>query len=160
MGRTLDLSRQDTEEAAIVVPGLELMLTAWVKLGPMTKIGDTPVGVRRMIPIVGGHFEGPKLRGTVVPGGMDWPFKRADRVTVIEADYALLTHDGVLMRIRNVGLGVPPEMCDGRTYIRTIPRIEAPEGPYAWLNTAVMVGTLNAPGGADDEVVIRFFELT
>ena len=142
----------------MVVPELEFVLTAHVKLAPRVKLGDAPFGVRRLIPILGGTFEGPRLKGTVVPGA-DWPLKRADGITVVEASYALLTDDGVLLRVQNDGLGVPPELCVGRTYVRTIPRIEAPEGPYAWLNRAVMVGTLNAPGGEDDEVVIRFFEL-
>lgn len=150
---------QDAIAQDVILPGLELLLTAHVKLGPIQKVGDTPQGVLRMIPILGGTFEGPRVRGRVVPGGVDWPVKRPDRVTVIEAGYALQTDDGVLIRVRNEGLGVPPENCQGRTYVRTVPRVEAPEGPYGWLNQLVLLGTLNAPGGAEDEVVIRFFEV-
>jgi hypothetical protein len=149
----------DEPGAEVVIPRLELLLTANVKLGPIQKVGDTPSGVLRMIPILGGTFHGPRLHGEVVAGGADWPVKRDDRVTVIRADYALRTHDGVLIRVLNVGLGVPPSLCTGRTYVRTNPRMEAPVGAYNWINHAVLLGTLNAPGGAEDEVVIRFFEV-
>jgi hypothetical protein len=149
----------DPTGSDVILPRLELLLTAHVKLGPIQKVGDIPQGVLRMIPILGGAFEGPRLRGKIVPGGVDWPIKRPDRITVIEAGYALQTDDGVLIRVRNEGLGVPPEDCRGRTYIRTVPRLEAPAGAYGWLNQVVLLGTLNAPGGADDEVVIRFFEV-
>ena len=147
-------------EAGVVLPRLELLMTAHVKLGPVQKVGDTPAGVLRMIAILGGTFEGPRLRGEVVPGGMDWPIKRPDGVTFIDASYGLRTHDGVLIRVQNHGLGVPPDQCEGRTYVRTVPKLDAPAGPYAWINQLILVGTLNAPGGADDEVVIRFFEVT
>jgi len=146
-------------DTGIILPRVELLLTAHIKLGPVEKVGDTPAGVLRMIAILGGTFEGPRLRGKIVPGGTDWPIKRPDGVTFIDASYGLRTDDGVLIRVRNHGLGVPPDQCEGRTYIRTTPKLVAPAGPYAWINQLVLVGTLNAPGGAPDEVVIRFFDV-
>ena len=35
-------------------------------------IGQLPQGARIVAPIDGGEFEGPLLRGAVLPGGADW----------------------------------------------------------------------------------------
>ena len=39
-------------------------------------IGTTPRGTRRFYPAIGGSFEGPRLRGEVLPDGGDWPLLR------------------------------------------------------------------------------------
>ena len=40
-----------------------------VEPGKGFEAGDTAKGLRRMIPITGGTFEGPNIKGTVIPGG-------------------------------------------------------------------------------------------
>ena len=35
-------------------------------------LGASKHGRRRIVPITGGTFEGPNIRGEVVPGGEDW----------------------------------------------------------------------------------------
>jgi Protein of unknown function (DUF3237) len=40
-------------------------------LGDIQKLGDTPYGERRIINILGGTVEGPKLNGKILPGGAD-----------------------------------------------------------------------------------------
>ena len=47
-------------------------------LSPDLIPGKTPYGSRNMIPITGGTFEGPGIRGIIVPGGWDWQLVRAD----------------------------------------------------------------------------------
>ena len=42
-------------------------------------LGDVGKGGRRIVPIVGGDFSGPKMRGKVLPGGADWQVIRARR---------------------------------------------------------------------------------
>ena len=39
-------------------------------------LGQTPYGIRRIAEVSGGVFEGPKLRGTVLPAGGDWIITR------------------------------------------------------------------------------------
>ena len=39
-------------------------------------LGKTPYGIRRIAEVSGGVFEGPKLRGTVLPAGGDWIITR------------------------------------------------------------------------------------
>jgi hypothetical protein len=41
----------------------------YVKLAEPIDFGNTFNGDRRLIPIVGGHFEGPKFKGEILPGG-------------------------------------------------------------------------------------------
>ncbi len=52
--------------------GLEFLACVEVELGPMTDLGDTGQGNRRVIPIIGGKFSGPRFNGRVPPGGADW----------------------------------------------------------------------------------------
>jgi hypothetical protein len=42
-------------------------------------------GLRRILNILGGTFEGPKLKEELVPGGADWQLSRQDGFTDIEA---------------------------------------------------------------------------
>jgi Protein of unknown function (DUF3237) len=45
-----------------------LLMTLHVSVAPPLNIAAVPHGIRRTVPVSGGHFEGPRLRGTVVPG--------------------------------------------------------------------------------------------
>ena len=36
------------------------------------------LGARRIVPVTGGTFEGPKLKGTALSGGGDWILRRPD----------------------------------------------------------------------------------
>jgi hypothetical protein len=49
-------------------------------LAGIQKLGQTPYGERRIINILGGTVEGPKLKGKILPGGADWQIVRADGV--------------------------------------------------------------------------------
>ncbi|MBL8549434.1 MAG: DUF3237 family protein [Hyphomonadaceae bacterium] len=123
------------EEAALRIA---FVFEAVVTLGPAEEIGQTPYGRRVRIPITGGAFSGPRIRGLVVPGAMDWQLVRPDGYTMIEASYMLRADDGALIHIQNKGLL-------GKGYVRTTPVFEAPNGPHAWLNEAVFTGTIGAP---------------
>jgi hypothetical protein len=61
-----------------MTPELELAMTLRVEIAGSLDIGEVGAGLRRVIPITGGSFEGPAIRGVVLPGGADWPrFGRA-----------------------------------------------------------------------------------
>ncbi len=47
-------------------------------------LGETPLGHRRIVRVTGGSFEGPKLRGTVLPRGGDWLVERRDGVRALD----------------------------------------------------------------------------
>ncbi len=141
-------------------PGVEFVYEAIADLSPALTLGQTPYGLRRQVPILGGTFAGPRIRGTIVAGGVDWQLVRTDGFTAIEAIYTIQTHDGVLIHVRNHGViralnKAPPER-----YGRTIPEFEAPNGPYGWLNEAVFVGTLDSHPGPTPQVKIGIFRVT
>jgi hypothetical protein len=143
-------------------PGLAFVYEAIVTLEPVMEVGPTPLGTRRRIPITGGHFAGPLIRGTVLAGGADWQLQRSDDWTVIEADYMMRADDGALIRVRNIGLTNSRVVGASDRYLRTVPSFEAPDGPHVWLNQAIFVGTLGPPpdDAPEPSVRIRVYRLT
>lgn len=123
----------------------ELAFEALVSIGPPLDMGQTATGKRRVIPITGGTFEGPRISGEVIAGGADWQTQRADGCTVVDAIYALKATDGTVIAVRNLGLVAPVE--DAAPYVRTAPSFDAPRGAHDWLNRNVFVGTIGRVEG-------------
>ncbi|NBQ62071.1 MAG: DUF3237 domain-containing protein [Proteobacteria bacterium] len=148
-------------------PGLTFAFEARVDVGTPVTIGETPAGTRRIVPILGGSFEGPHLRG-IVHAGADWQVLRRDGVSDIEARYLLETDAGALVTVVNRGLrhapsGVMVRLNAGEAvdpslvYFRTVATFETAEPALAWLTRSVVVGT-----GARHpaQVVIQFWTVT
>ena len=136
-------------------PGLELLYRSVVTLGPAIEVGETGRGMRRIIPITGGTFEGPQMKGEILPMGWDWQLDRADGCTEIIADYFLRTDDGVVINVVNSGAlcrpgedGTPPPP------VRTNPVFEAPLGKYEWLSKGGYIGTLGFDPTLDEPAVV------
>src|SRR5439155_24737397 len=127
---------------------------------PAQKLGAVPHGTRRIAPITGGTFEGPRLRGKILPGGGDWLLLRPDGVLELDLRITLETDDHALIYMTFQGLRHGPadaiaalgrgEVVDpARYYFRTLPRFETSTETYAFLNRIVSVGVGEArPGGA------------
>src|SRR2546428_10097702 len=81
-----------------------LLMTLHVIIEGAQKIGAVPHGTRVTAPISGGRFEGPRLRGRVVPGGGDWTLLRTDGVLELDLRLTLETDDGALIRMTSFGL--------------------------------------------------------
>lgn len=121
-------------------------------------LGPTPLGHRRIVRVTGGSFSGPKLRGTVLPGGGDWLVERRDGTRVLDVRITLKTHDGDLIYAHYPGLfhGSPAvmdrlardDMVDASEYyFRTAPLFETASPMYDWLNRVLAVGIgRRAPG--------------
>ncbi len=133
-------------------PQLELVFELNGVLDPTIVIGETPHGLRRMVPITGGTFEGANIRGTVLAGGADWQVVRGDGVAELQALYLLQTEDGVRIQVENRGLRHGPESVMKRLaagepvdpseyYFRAVPRISAPAGKYEGLNRSLFLCT-------------------
>ncbi|SOD80593.1 DUF3237 domain-containing protein [Spirosoma fluviale] len=133
-------------------PGLSFVGQLNVKIGPAYVVGETPHGLRRIIPILGGTVEGPGLKGEILPGGSDWQVVRKDGVAELEAHYQFKTDDGVIIYIKNVGLRVATpdiaarigrgeQVSPNEYYFRAIPKFEAPAGKYDWMNNAIFICT-------------------
>lgn len=125
----------------------ELMWKANVKIGTMINVGESKRGTRRVIPITGGTFSGPKIKGEVLPGGEDWQLVRPDGDTELYARYLMKTDDGTVLQILNKALiHVPAQGEEGGFYVKSVIDIEAPlESSYDYLNHAIFLGTLEMP---------------
>ena len=124
-------------------PTLEYVMQLRVTLGQTYSVGETPHGRRVVIPITGGTFVGPRLKGTILNGGADYQLVSTDgRRTELEAIYSIQTHDGTYIHVRNKGIISNGTDGEGKPtfYFKAAPQFEAPhDSPYAWLNDAIYV---------------------
>ena len=123
-------------------PKLEFALQLKVTLGEVFSIENMQHGRRTVIPITGGTFEGPGIKGTIINGGADYQLANADGRTELEAIYCIKTDDGVYIHVRNRGIIYGGKDADGNPsfYFRAAPQFEAPaDGKYGWLNNALFV---------------------
>ena len=124
-------------------PQLEFALQLKVTLGETYSCGETQHGQRIVIPITGGTFEGPNIRGTIVNGGADYQLaNKAQNRTELEAIYSIKTDDGVYIHVRNRGIIYDGKDVNGNPsfYFKAAPQFEAPaDSRYAWLNNALFV---------------------
>src|SRR3954466_8771020 len=81
-----------------------LLMMLQVVVAPLQKLGAVPHGTRVIAPITSGHFEGPRLRGKVLPGGGDWTLLRGDGVLELDLRVTLETDDGPLIYMASFGL--------------------------------------------------------
>lgn len=113
-------------------PELEHVLDLKVTLGQAFNVGQTAQGNRFVIPITGGTFEGPRIKGEVLSGGADYQLQHKGR-TDLEAIYCIRTDDGVTIHIRNKGIITG-------NYFYCSPTFEAPlDSKYAWINDGIYV---------------------
>jgi hypothetical protein len=140
----------------MIAPSLTHVLTASVDIGPIVRMGSGPGGERRLVPILGGYFEGSRLRGRVLPGA-DRQLLADSESKTMDAVYELETHDGTLLTVRNrvkVNLKADPRVPP----VSSI-EITAPYGEYAWLNHAILVGRLMPPTAAQPMVRVMMYEV-
>jgi hypothetical protein len=91
-------------DASVVVPALVPMTRITVEVAGVASLGAAPQGERRFVPLLGGVVQGPELNGTVVQGGVDWQWARADGVLEIAAHYVICATDGSLIEVKSDGL--------------------------------------------------------
>ena len=122
-------------------------------LAPAVVLGETPTGRRQAIPITGGTFSGPGIKGRILPGGADYQLVRSDGAVEVDAGYFIQTDDGVTIHVHNVGV-ITPAPGGGLGYAWAAPRFDAPKGRYDWLNKAVFVSRIG-PAGDKDHPAVR-----
>ena len=149
------------------LPELEFAFEAIAEIGKPQDLGVTPHGRRRIIPVLGGRFEGPAIRGRILPGGADWQILRADGTAELDARYTLETEDGALIYVSNQGMrrGSPAvlarlnagEVVDPCSYyFRTVAQFETGAAGYQWLTEAIFVASAER---YPEKVVVRFWKL-
>lgn len=120
-------------------------------VAPPLVVGEVPAGTRRIVQITGGTFEGPGLRGKVVPGGADWQIIHADGFSELDTRYTLETETGKTIYVQNAGIrhaapDVMKQLLAGQpvdpalVYFRTVPTFETAAPELQWLTRAIFVG--------------------
>lgn len=119
---------------------------------PLTMVGDTPNGNRRIARVTGGECTGERINGKVHDGGGDWLLMRPDGVLTLDVRLTLETSDGALIFMTYRGLRHGPDEVMDRLnsgqpvepseyYFRITPCFETGDDRYSWLNKLVAVGT-------------------
>jgi hypothetical protein len=150
-----------------VAPVLTHVADLFVDLGPVIDFGDTLRGRRRIIPIIGGAVDGPRLKGRILDLGADWQVIGADGLCDIDTRYGLQTNDGAFIDIRNRGiraaspavverLAAGEEVDPSEYYFRTSPRFFTTDPRYDWMNSKAFVGVGQRLAA---QVVMRVFEV-
>jgi hypothetical protein len=129
----------------------KFLFTATFGVAKMHDIGQTPFGLRNIDMLGAGEFQGPRLKGEVLAGGMDQKIFRADGAMNPNVRLVLRADDGALIYMHYTGVryGTPEVMqriADGETvdpseyYLRNTPYFETASAIYDWLNRIVAVG--------------------
>lgn len=151
-----------------VTPSLIHVFSVEAGVAAPIEVGDTPLGARRLIPILGGRVFGPRLSGRLLEGGVDYQTIRADGLADIHARYVIETDTGARVYVENTGIrhGPPEAMARLRRgepvdpatiYFRTVPRFETAAAELDWLQRAIFVC---AGARFPDRVELRIFEVT
>ena len=133
-------------------PQLEFLMNLAVDVGEVVSMGEGPFGERRIIAILGGTFEGPTVRGEVLPGGADWQIVRRDGVLDLDARYALKEKSGGVIRVTSQGYRHGPpdvlaalargdEVDPAKYFFRTVMRFETGAAGLEWLNRTIALAT-------------------
>ena len=157
-------------------PRLEFAMEVRIKFPRVQAIPNLPTGgMRSAVYVESGTFEGPKVRGKVVPGsGGDYAYFRPDDVAVFDARYMLEEEDGSLILLNNRGFlwGRTPDVMgrlrewafnngppvpSNEYYLRGNPTFETSVGKHDWLTKHVFVGVGERRA---DGNVLRYYALT
>ncbi len=127
------------------------LMTLTAILDAPQRLGQTPQGDRKIVPVLGGSVSGERVCGTVLPGGGDWALTRADGVLLLDVRLSIRTDDGALIHMTYDGMRHGPDAVMARLaagqqvspeemYFRIAPRFETSALAYAWLNRLLAVG--------------------
>jgi len=130
---------------------LEFIFGARVTVDTPQDLGPFNKGHRRVVPITGGEFFGPQMRGKVLPGA-DWQLIRHDGVAELEARYALSTEDGATIHVRNLArrhgpaevmaaLAAGQAVEPGSYYFCGATFFETADERYAWMTKHIVICT-------------------
>ena len=149
-------------------PGLEHMCDLAVTIAAPIEVGETPSGLRRVIPITGGVVRGPRLNGRVLASGADFQLILGGGTQAhLDARYVIELDDGARVFVQNTALrfaslensqrimrGEP--VSPDEIYFRCQPRLEAAAPQWAWLNESQFIGSGRR---APDGVFLSFYRV-
>lgn len=148
-------------------PGLLHFADLRVEVGAPVEVGDVGHGVRRLIPIHGGHCVARDWTARVLPGGADFQLLVSARSARLEARYVLETDGGDRIyvdnrAVRSAETEVMARLVRGepvdpaQVYFRCVPRFEVSAPALAWMRERLFLGTgVRTP----DAVQLSFYEV-
>jgi hypothetical protein len=107
--------------------------------GAAPSIVAGPNGLRAIVAVADGMFNGDRLEGTVAPNlGGDFAMFRPDGSLRIDVRLVLHTKDGATIYMTYNGVAVPD--ADGALQLKTAPTFEVGDERYLWLNNVQAIG--------------------
>jgi hypothetical protein len=162
---TQPVTAEPSGGASAPAPTLTYAFSVRAELAAPLEQGEIEGGRRRFIAITGGTVYGPRLQGSVLPGGGDWQTILPQGLTRIEARYFLKAADGTVIEVTNPGVrtaapDVIERLAKGENvdpslyYFRTTPSFRVAGPAFAWMQRAVFVARgIRRP----DHVVIDYY---
>lgn len=145
--------------AAVVIadarPSLptEFVFRLSIDVAAPVSVGETGLGVRRQIAIMGGELRGANdISGKILPGGADFQIIRPNGLIDLVARYVVEMDDGALIYIENTGIRTGPREALERLtrgeavdpnliYFRTVPKFETGSDKYRWMMQTLFVAS-------------------
>lgn len=143
-------------------PHVSLVYRLEAKVGTPQDVGQTSAGQRRIVPLTGGAFRGPDLRGRLVPGASaDWQILLSDGTALGDLRYTLETERGDLLYVQSQSvrhgssvvlerLAHGEDVDAGEYTFRGAVRVETRADDLDWLNKGIFVSV----GGRSPDGVI------
>ncbi len=121
----------------------ELLIDLTLETQPPHRIDSAGAG-RLIVPVSGGTFEGPRMKGTITGPGGDWILERQDGSRVLDVRILLQTDDAQTIYMSWRGIAYTPP--GGELFARIVPVFETGASRYSWLNDVVAVGVYRGGG--------------
>src|SRR5204862_3177186 len=131
--------------AAPRAPAFEYLGRLQAELGTRTVIENGPQGTRTIVQVLGGRFEGPRLKASVQTPAGDWITNRKDGSYRPEVRLPLKTDDGALILVTYNGIG---QTTAAGASLRIAPIFENGDSRYIWLTRLQAVGVGERVGTA------------
>jgi Protein of unknown function (DUF3237) len=118
-------------------PAFEYPGTLRAETGTRTVVENGPQGTRTIAQVVGGRFDGPRLKASVQTPAGDWITNRADGSYRLDVRLTLKTDDGALILVTYNGIG---QTTNAGASLRIAPLFETGNSRYVWLTRLQAVG--------------------
>jgi len=118
-------------------PAFEYLGTLHAETGTRTVVENGPQGTRTIVQVVGGRFEGPRLKATVQTPAGDWITNRTDGSYKLDVRLTLKSDDGAVILVTYNGIG---QTTTAGASLRIAPLFETGDSRYAWLTRLQAVG--------------------
>ena len=126
-------------------PAFEYLGTLHAETGTRTVVEHGPQGTRTVVQLVGGRFEGPRVKASLQTPAGDWVTNRADGSYRLDVRLTLKTDDGALILVTYNGIG---QTTDAGASLRSAPLFETGDSRYVWLTRLQAVGVGERVGTA------------